>query len=119
MSKRPEIKKITVEFTGGKKREIIINDPEKDLPEAIFFGNIGVKEILIPFYRINPGKKIMKGNVKKWWKTEAVDKIFGTGASDDKEVEINEQVINTAWDTPDVSGESTAILVKKPGCPLE
>jgi len=119
MSKRPEIKKITVEFTGGKKREIIINDPKTDLPEGIFFGDTGVKEILTPFYRNNPGKKIKKVNVKKWWKTEAVDKIFGAGAPDDKEVEITDQVITSAWDTPDASGEAVAMLVKKPGCPLE
>jgi hypothetical protein len=119
MNKRPEIKKITVEFTGGKKREIIINDPAKDLPEAIFFGNLGVEKMLTPFYKANPGKNVKKGNVKTWWSKEAVDKIFGAGAPDDEEVEINEQVIDSAWNTLDAGGESTAMLVKKPGCPLE
>lgn len=118
MSKRPEIKKITVEFTGGKKREIIINDPKTDLPEAIFFGDLGVNEMLVPFYRANPGKKVKKGNVKKWWSKETVDKIFDPGAPDDKEVEIDETVIDKAWNTPDATGESAAVLVKIPGCPL-
>lgn len=119
MSKRPEIKKITVEFTGGKKREIIINDPAVDLPEAIFFGDLGVKDILTPFYQDNTDKKVKKGDVKTWWKKEAVDKIFGPGAPDDKEVLINATVIDAAWNTPDATGESVAILIKKPRCPLE
>ena len=48
-----------------------------------------------------------------------VDKIFDPGAPDDKEVEIDETVIDKAWNTPDATGESAAVLVKIPGCPLE
>ncbi|NIM17972.1 MAG: hypothetical protein GTO45_38755 [Candidatus Aminicenantes bacterium] len=117
MSKRREVKKITIVMEGGKNKVFDIEGGDQ-LPVAIFFANPGVYEILTPFYN---GKdiKIKKADVKDEWGNNITDKIFGPGAPDDKEVKIDAAVINDLWTTEDDDQLQRSMVLKKPRCPLE
>jgi hypothetical protein len=117
MSKRRKIKKITIEIDGLPARIIDI-DAGGELPEAIFFGDTAVKEILTPYYD-GKDKKIKKKDVKTYWFPEILDKVFGAGAPDDKEKKVDKKVIDDIWDTEDAEGETLALLLKRPYCALE
>ena len=52
-----------MEYDGGQEL-IEITDPAKELPAAIFFTDVGVLEILPPFY-VNNVVEMTKGEVKK------------------------------------------------------
>ena len=120
MSKRKKIIQITVEFEGGEKQKIIKNDPEKDLPEAIFFRDLGVKKILPIFYVFTEKERTMsKKSVTKKWGQKAADGIFGASAKSTATKPIDKKLIKQLWNTPDAKGELRSMLIKIPGCPLE
>lgn len=117
MSNRPKITKITVEFELEPKREIVITKPD-DLPEAIFFGDVGVLQILPPFY-VNNVVEMTKAKVKANWGTNIADAIFGPTTPDTEKKRIDQFFIETAWTTPDDNGKLLPMIRKIPGCPLE
>jgi len=113
MSKRREIKKITIVMEGGKNKVYDIEN-SGELPAALFFTDTGVYEILTPFYK---GKniKVKKVDVEQEWGQNITDKVFGSNT----EVTIDATVIDTLWTTPDADSLTRAYIDKKPLCPLE
>jgi hypothetical protein len=120
MSNRPKIVKITLEFEGGTPSPVVIdtNEPGVELPEAICFGDIGVKQILPPFYIIKE-VNMMKSEVEANWGTNIANAIYGSSALPSVQRKIDQNFIETAWTTPDDNGKLLPMIVKKPGCPLE
>jgi len=117
---RPTVTKITVEFekAGGVKGTRIIDTTKGDeLPEAIFFGDMGVYDILTPFYT---GKTIQmtKDEVKKNWKENIANAIYGSTAKDDTLKTIDASFIKDAWTTKDDNGDLLVMMMKMPACPL-
>jgi hypothetical protein len=104
----------------GVKREIIKNDPAVELPETIFFRDMGVKKIL-PIFYISEDKDLdmSKAEVEKKWGLNVANTIFGTRAKSTKTRPIDKKLIRQIWEAPDANGESTPMLIKIPGCPLE
>lgn len=111
---RPKVTKITVEVEG---KEDIIIDTTTVLPEAIFFGDKGVYQILAPFY-VGKDIKMEKDEVKTNWGENIADKIFGPAAPGTTLKKIDDTFINDAWTTADDNGDLLVMLIKMPDCPL-
>ena len=114
---RPTVKKITVEieWEGNTSTETIT-----DLPEAIFFGDQGVYEILTPFYN---GKTILmtKDEARNNWGDNIADKIFGAAEPGTASKKIDQQFIHDLWNTPkDAAADELLYMVRKlPECPIK
>ncbi|NIM17971.1 MAG: hypothetical protein GTO45_38750 [Candidatus Aminicenantes bacterium] len=131
MNKRPEIEKITItlEFKGGGSKEKVIDvkNPSEDLPEAVFFGNKGVKKILPIFYVFeDKDVEMSRDEVEEKWGKKVAKKIFGDKAEPAKKPAekeekkpIDKKFIRDIWDTPGDDGKLPVMLLKKPRCPLE
>jgi hypothetical protein len=119
MIKRKKIIEITVKFEGGEEKEIIKNDPAVELPEAIFFRDMGVKKILPMFYICeDKDLEMPKAEVEKKWGLSVANTIFGASAKSTETKPIDKKLIRQIWEAPDAKGESTPMLIKIPGCPL-
>lgn len=118
MSNRPKIVKITVEFEHGAPPPVVIDttDPGK-LPEAICFGDVGVLQILPPFYIIKE-VNMTKSEVEANWGTNIANAIYGSNAPGSTVKRINQSFIETAWTTQDDNGRLLSMIRKIPGCPL-